>query len=386
MILLDHPYVSQFLIDTIRQHHIPTISTTAARALTGDADLPWVDTATAVAAASNGDFRLYTSSENALGWVNAHLADTTLPSQVAQFKDKARFRDLLADLYPDLHYQRATLTELVSLPVESLHFPLVVKPVAGFFSIGVHIVMHASDWLATLTAIRREFGAAHALFPPAVLDSTAFIIESYIPGDEYAVDAYIDDAGEPVILNILRHAFSSEADVSDRIYTSSRAVITAHHDAVQRFLGTVAQRAGLRRFPLHLEFRQHTDRLVPIELNPLRFGGWCTTADLTAYGWGFNPYLAFLNDERPDWPTLFAGKDDVAYSLVILDNSTGLPADAITTFDYDALLARFSKPLTLRRLDHRRFPVFGFLFVETNTQTQAELDYILHSDLREFCS
>ena len=46
----------------------------------------------------------------------------------------------------------------------------------------------------------------------------------------------------------------------------------------------------------------------------------------------------------------------------MLDNDTGIPPGEIRGFDYDALLARFTRPLHLNRMDYNRFPLFGFLF------------------------
>ena len=36
------------------------------------------------------------------------------------------------------------------------------------------------------------------------------------------------------------------------------------------------------------------DRIFPIEINPLRFGGWCTTADLLGVAIGYNAYEYYL--------------------------------------------------------------------------------------------
>jgi hypothetical protein len=46
----------------------------------------------------------------------------------------------------------------------------------------------------------------------------------------------------------------------------------------------------------------------PIEVNPLRFGGFCTTLTL----WvtlGFNEYKCFCENKKPDWDTIFKGKE-----------------------------------------------------------------------------
>jgi hypothetical protein len=141
----------------------------------------------------------------------------------------------------------------------------------------------------------------------------------------------------------------------------------------------------VKNFPVHVEVRlDAAGQMQPIEVNPLRFGGWCTTPDITAYAYDINPYLYFLRGQRPDWSAILADKADKLYSLIVLDNSTGRPGSQIADFDYERLLAQLEKPLILRRIDYRQFPVFGFIFAETRADNFAELDAILKSDLSEF--
>ena len=152
-----------------------------------------------------------------------------------------------------------------------------------------------------------------------------------------------------------------------------------------QFLRDINRDREIRHFPLHAEFRRAPGgRLVPIEINPLRFGGWCTTGDFAHYAWGFNSYACYMNGLKPDWADVFEGRGDRQYSLVVLDNSTGIPSERIASFDYESLLQRFSRPLHLSRMDFREFPLFGFLFLETADSSSGELDWILCSDLREF--
>jgi hypothetical protein len=124
--------------------------------------------------------------------------------------------------------------------------------------------------------------------------------------------------------------------------------------------------------------------LLPIEVNPMRFGGWCTTADMTYLAYGFNPYEAYYHERKPDWKRILRDKTDQLFSIIVLDNSTGFSEKTITGFHYDKLLARFEKPLELRKINYKQHSVFGFLFTETSFDHRDELDYILNSDLREF--
>ena len=76
--------------------------------------------------------------------------------------------------------------------------------------------MHWDEWDGVLHTIGDEMEAVKALYPLEVLDTTRFIIETCVEGEEFAIDAYYDGAGDVVLLNVLQHLFSSAEDVSDR--------------------------------------------------------------------------------------------------------------------------------------------------------------------------
>jgi hypothetical protein len=123
---------------------------------------------------------------------------------------------------------------------------------------------------------------------------------------------------------------------------------------------------------------------MPIEINPLRFGGWCTTADLLGIASGTSPYEYFLENRVPDWEAVFKGKSTMKYSIIVLNNNSGYLPDQIAHFDYELLKRDFQNPLQIRQLDVQRYSVFGFVFVETAPGHEDELDRILASDLRKY--
>jgi len=386
MILLDQPYVSDFLKDAIRQHGLPVVGTDAARAFGFGAEKDVVSEAEAVRRVRRQAHpQLYTNSENAIGWIARNLGFTDLPEKIELFKNKARFRQLTRALYPDFYFQKVGWNELDVLDVSAIPAPFIIKPTVGFFSMGVYLAPNAAAWPAILASIRAEIDAVRALYPPEVLDVTSFIIEQNIEGEEYAFDAWFDAAGEPVIAGIYKHLFSSDADTSDRIYITSRAIIEANLADFSAFLAEIGRLTGIRNFPLHTEIRRTPDgALIPIEINPMRFGGWCTTADMTAYAYGLNPYLAYFSGQKPDWPALLRDKNDDVFAMIVLDNSTGIAGEAIAGFDYDKVATSFERVLDVRKIDWRAWPVFGFLFVQSAGEDSPELRRILTSDLREF--
>ena len=263
--------------------------------------------------------------------------------------------------------------------------PFVIKPAVGFFSMGVHKVSNRQEWERVSQAIQAEMQGLRSLYPEEVLDASQFIIEECIEGTEFAVDLYYDHAGRPVILDILQHLFASDADVSDRVYITSKSIVRRNMEKLAGLLAEIGELAGLRNFPAHAEVRiDEQGNMTPIEVNPMRFGGWCATDIVALHAYGINPYESYFQGKKPDWEHLLAGPEEQIYSLIVLDAPKDVALETVERFDYEQLLAGFEKPLTLRKIDWREYPVFGFLFTETRPDNMAELEAILRSDLKEF--
>ncbi|MFN2342291.1 MAG: ATP-grasp domain-containing protein [Desulfonatronovibrio sp.] len=386
MFLADKPYISDFFKKTVREHKIPVVGTEAAKGLNllpGTIIIAEKEAADLVR--RSRDLRIYSSSENSLGWISEHLQETPLPQKIRQFKDKLWFRELTREIFPDFYFRGISAADLEDLHVEELPMPFIIKPAVGFFSMGVYRVDTPREWLKTVKEIRTEIKKVQGIYPREVLDAERFLIEQCITGEEFAVDAYYDFAGDPVILSIFKHIFSSDADVSDRVYTTSKSIIQSNLREFTDFAAKIGKATGVKNFPVHMELRRQMDgQILPIEVNPLRFGGWCTTPDMTFQAWGFNPYIYYYEQKKPDWEEVLQGKEGKMFSIIVLDNSTGINGKDILQFDYDRLLAGFEKPLELRKIDYVRYPVFGFLFAETREENFDELKYILNSDLKEF--
>ncbi|MGA7836905.1 MAG: ATP-grasp domain-containing protein [Ignavibacteriaceae bacterium] len=386
MILLDKPYVSDFLKQTIKENNIEIISTPEARGLFPDDSLNWISEEKARSVfEKNPDTRVYTNSENSISWIERNFNSFNLPEQIDVFKDKITFRELIKDSYPDYFFKGVKFGELAGLNLAEIKFPIIVKPAVGFFSIGVHKINSHEEWNGVLAKIEEEIKKISGLYPKEVIDISDFILEECIEGEEYAVDCYFNKNGDPVILNIFHHIFSSDSDVSDRVYSTSEEIINRHKNAIREFLSEIGLKTNLKNFPAHIEVRiNKKGRLNPIEVNPLRFGGWCTTGDFSWYAYGFNSYKYFLENKKPDWDEIFKSRKDKKYSLIVLDNISGIKENEIDFFDYDLLLKDFKNPLNIRKVDIKKYHIFGFLFLETTIGKEEELDYILTSDLKKY--
>lgn len=216
---------------------------------------------------------------------------------------------------------------------------------------------------------------------------TKSIFPNFYFREVYAIDAYFNSDKEVVILSIFKHLFSSDGDVSDRVYISSKNIIEKNIEEFTNFIEQIGKIADVKNFPIHVELRRDNNGvLLLIEVNPMRFGGWCSTADVTFFAYGFNPYVYYYLQKKPNWSEVFKDKNGKIFSIIVLDNSTGINVDEIAFFDYEKLLSNFEKPLELRKIDYKEYPVFGFLFAQTRENNLIELEKILNSDLTEFIS
>ncbi|NQV51331.1 MAG: ATP-grasp domain-containing protein [Candidatus Marinimicrobia bacterium] len=386
MFLIDGPYVSVYLKETLQSLQIPVVKTASAESYLKDYRINYLSEAAAVSSLIHEpQTQLYMNSENALDWLYQKLPESSLVKTAQKVKDKLRFRELLAEIHPDYFFRGYSRSELSSVNPQHLPYPLILKPSVGFFSLGVHSIENAEQWKRILNELDQVINSSENIYPIGVLDNSTFILESVIPGEEFAIDCYYDDSGKVVMLNMMRHLFASEADVNDRVYITSAALIREYREPIERYLSRLGDCFGLNNFPAHVELRIDGDNSVmAIEINPLRFGGWCSTADLAFYAWDMNLYEILDKKSRPDWDKLVRRSPEKGYALIVLNNSTGTSGGDITSFNYDALLETVKTPLELRKTDFKKFPVFGFLMCSFPVDNLEELYQLLHSDLKEF--
>ena len=384
MFLIDKPFVSDFLIKTIKDNNYKIIATKVAKELVKDDSLAWIAEEEAIALLKNNpEISLYSNSENALAWIDQNYGESELSSQLQVLKNKVKFRELIKELFPDFYFKQITIEEIQRLSDDEIRFPFVIKPAVGFFSIGVHIVENEKDWIKAKSELQPD--KLKSIFPENVLNTSTFIIEEFIRGEEYAIDYYYDNNGDAVLLNVLHHLFSSGTDTSDRVYSTSKAIIEKYKIDLEDFLSKIGKELHLKNFPAHAEVRiDENGKINPIEVNPLRFGGFCTTADLLGVTLGFNEYKCFCENKKPDWDTIFKGKENKTFSVIILDNNSGIIPSDILGFNYSGLAKDFEKPIVIRELDINKYPVFGFAFIESAASNKKELNDILTSDLRKY--
>jgi hypothetical protein len=386
MFLIDKPFISSELIHLLEEKQYPVIDTAEARKLITSSKVNFLSQKIAREIIHNNPEKpIYTNSENAIAWIDKNLSFAKLPSTINLFKNKAKLRELIREEYPDYFFKKVSFNDLKNTDISNTSFPFILKPTVGFFSLGVYTISSKKEWEEALQSIYIESKNEKKDYPLEVLNTNEFIIEEYIYGEEFAIDCYFTSSGEPVITNIMKHFFSSEKDVSDRVYISSSEIILNYHESMLNFLQMISRKTGIRNIPLHVEVRITKDQIIiPIEINPMRFGGWCTTADLASMAYGFSPYEYFMEGKIPDWESILKTKEDAVFSLIVLENSTGYKAKEILDFHEQKLFMDFENILKFRKINFNEYPVFGFLFTKTRKKNMDELIRILHSDLKEY--
>ena len=373
MIILEKPYASEFLIDTIVQNDWPVLKNDAI--LEADIEEGAIDLIPSEVAKNyylTQEYPLiYANSENAISWVLENLPASNLSDYIRLFKDKIAFRELLKELYPDFYFESVEFSDLKNMPPDNVKFPVVIKPAVGFLSFGVHTVRTDKEWTDTIKRLESEMKEAEALYPDNVVNSSKFIIEQLIEGEEFAIDAYYDRDGEPVILNIFQHPFFNEKDVSDRIYLMSTGIMIKYMAKFALLLREIGELKNIRNFPMHIEIRVTSDgTIIPIEVNPMRFAGWCTT-DVSKYAWGINVYECFFNQTRPDWNRILSEGHKEVYYFSMAEVPQGIDKNRLKNFDYNGFLKNYSNVLEVRRINPLCNPLFAIIFGSTTSKDEV---------------
>lgn len=380
MIILDEPYASDLLLDWMEASAHPVLENDFIKKCAGGRVLNTVSAVEAVERIDAGE-RLYTNSENTLAWIVENTHNTRLINTIEMFKDKASIRSVLSELDPDYFFETCSLEQLYELEFDALKVPFVLKPSVGFCSMGVYTIKNEKDWNQALEDIKISSSSWKDMYPESVIGANRFILEEYIEGTEYAIDAYFDDKGRAHVLNLLRHDFASDQDTSDRMYLTSSSMVREMEGLFTEWLNAINEIIGARNFPVHPEVRVKDGRVRFIEFNPLRFCGLGGT-DVAFYGYGHRTYESFLNDNKIDLKQVFSDKDDTIFVMSLLNP----PVDATgeETFDYDSFTQRFANVLEMRPFKANRVGSYGFLFLKVDVASRDELDFLMHSDLKEF--
>ena len=362
MIIIDKPYISEFLIETIKKNDFKVLLNEVSKKYFAPNTLL---TPKEFIEAYKENKSIYMNSENSLNWVCENLGQEKISKLIDISKNKILFREKLKNIYPNYYFENIELKNLKNKNPKEIKYPIILKPAVGFLSLGVYTIENENQWIETVDKIQKDIKQFSGIFPTNVVDTTNFIIEELIKGDEYAIDAYFNNKGEAVILNIFRHPFLNSKDVSDRLYYTSKEILSKYLNKFEIVLNQIGKIGNFKNFPLHLELRENEDNIIPIEINPMRFCGWCIT-DIAHYAWGINVYEYFLQNKKPNWKTILKNSDSDFYYFTIGEIPSNIKNSEIKEILYDKYLENISNPLDIRKIDYKHNPIFAIVFGKTN--------------------
>jgi hypothetical protein len=320
------------------------------------------------------------NSEACLEVVYSQMEEGQTKAAIDLLKNKFAFRTATATFFPELHFYKTSLADLKTIEKKS-----VIKPIKGFFSAGVRVLEATDDLESIKQEISGEMSRLTKYFSEAVLSSEEWLVEEFIEGEEIAIDMYFAADGTPVILNITHHPMPTDTHYLNTIYWTSEKLFNTWKLPLERFFNFLnSEVLKVTNFPIHAEFRIKNGQLIPIELNPLRFGGF-GLADLAYYGLGFNPYEMFFKGEVPDWDIIWKKHKGQRYCWVLGYNGKAINPELHTpNHDHFIDFCGLDSLLHYRPIDYKKQPVFALAYLSASTQ--EKIDSFLCVDFNQFFS
>lgn len=379
MVALEEPYVSETLLNYLEKTQMPVLKNNfSKRQYTKHEKLNLIEENEFVAYYhSMISPRLYTVSEYALDGVCSAFKGENLVEQVTLLKDKYKFRKACEGIYDNFLFKEIKYSELFTFDISQVELPIVLKPSVGFLSAGVYTIEDKQDWNNALKDIDENFRSLSALFPDTVVGENRFIIESYIKGTEYAIDVFFKDK-EPIIVNIFEHRFTSNKDVSDRLYLTNKALFDKYLKVFTEYIKGLNTALNLNDIAVHIEMRADGKTIIPIEINPLRFTGMCLN-ELFCKFVGEHPLLYFFTRKIPDYNAIWEGRENKTYYFSIIEKPEGIKNPIL---DIDKLKEQFSNILELRLINNSKLNILAHVFAEIDGNSERELHNIATLDVK----
>ncbi len=294
-------------------------------------------------------------------------------------KNKYQCRILLQDIYPDFYFKSVDIENLVNekLPKNK---KFIIKPQKGFFGVGIREINSNSNLKDITSDIQDEISKQVKLFSKDVFTENNFIIEEFITGDEYSFDLYYNEEGEPILTSFCRHPISKHEEYFHVLYYTGKKIYKKFHNQVIAIFKEFNKTLNLKNMPIHAEFKEHKNKLIPIEFNVPRFGGF-GLADLPYYAYGQDSFKHFFEGTSPQWQNIFENSGDENFAWVLCYNGSNIDLDNFEP-DYDKLTAELGDIVHLNKIDYKKNPVFAIAYIKL--EDENHINKILSLDFNNY--
>jgi hypothetical protein len=309
--------------------------------------------------------KVYIPSETSLSIAMQRMRDQSFVEGIEKLKNKYLCRKALSSIYPDFYFAKVSREEIVELELGGKK--VAIKPIKGFFGTGVRIADGNTNLRELAQEMNAEVAANARFFPASILDNEEYIVEEYIEGEEFAVDMFYDNEGKPAIMNIYYHPLPAIEEYFHLMYYTNMEIFSHYLPCFTDFFEKLNGVLNLSCFPIHAEFKLQGGVMVPIELNPMRYGGF-GLADLTFNSFGFQPISAYFDDQPVDWQEIWQTRKEQNYGWVLGYNGKDIDIrEHLPNHDkFLATLSANSQLLDYVRLDHTSNPVFGLAYLKNS--------------------
>jgi len=373
--LLNDSFVSEVLLQTLAKNKIPTYADENLAKRLSEKGIPLLSKQELLHRLSGNDCAVYVNAEIFIPLISENSNKIENVNAIKLFKNKRLFREFLSDIHPEFYFKEFNISDRGSINVsEGKYF--ILKPSIGFFALGVKKFSTQREFDLAIAEAIVELSRYKKLFDSSILDEANFLIEEFIEGEEFACDAYFDKNGNPVVLAITEHPFRDSNDSRQLLYYTGKGVMKKGLKHAEKFLDILSKKLKLSNFPVHFEFRlTNAGKFIPIEVNPLRFGGF-GLADLVTYSFGINPYEYFFYGKKPDWKNLLENSTEDYYAWVL-----GL-AEGLSHPDLKKFKKTFTKLNAFVETNYETSPVFCVAYAQYEDLNEV-LKY-LHFDFKEY--
>ncbi|MFW5702346.1 MAG: ATP-grasp domain-containing protein [Candidatus Dojkabacteria bacterium] len=205
--------------------------------------------------------------------------------KLTPFKDKVSLRGHLSEINSDFITKSEAISNLAELERISHKFdlPFILKPSNQSGSKGVFLI----DSIDTLRKTVRE------IKQNANLTSSEWLVEDYIQGKQFSIDAIVDWEGKIKLYPLVEQktiASSLAIDFSQTPVSSDKQTVAHIRESVEKLI----QEFQLKMCVLHIEIKydKEHEKIGVIEINP-RMGGFRQT--LYKYAYGFDYITGIVN-------------------------------------------------------------------------------------------
>ena len=197
------------------------------------------------------------------------------PNSVIAARNKFRFRQKMAanDL-PGPEFRLVSLDDDLGKIAREVPYPCVLKPLTLAMSRGVIRADGHNSFVDAFHRIAQIIAQPDADTPGEAADH--ILVESYLPGTEYAVEGLIVD-GAVNILAIFDKPDPLEGPFfEETIYVTPAEIDAARRKAIARGVERAVRAIGLVDGPTHIDLRVDDDNEVfVIEVDARSIGGYC---------------------------------------------------------------------------------------------------------------